>query len=248
MEIKSPYIVELADTLDHHWYHVWRKKGDAKGKYLGVFASATTILNAYPQSAQLTKWIAEQGFSEAQEIKSEKGRQGTKIHDSIEALFKGAELTRASGYKIEEWYKIDAFARWYSEYKPKVLALELPVFSKALKVPGRLDLLAEIDGKHYIIDYKSSASLHKHFPLQFSVYADAVEEFCGFKIDATAALHLGARNKDKYTFKEWANWREDHLPVFKSVYTTWVYDNKKQNDKTVEAPVLVLPERIKLEL
>lgn len=240
--------MELADTLNHHWYHVWDYEPTLqgrKGKYLGVFPSATTVLNAYPQSPQLTQWIAETGWNESQAVKSKAGKDGTTIHDSIEALLKGAELHRTL-YKIETWYKIDAFARWHKIYKPKVKALELQVFSKKCKVPGRLDLLAEIDGKNYIIDYKSSASLHKHFPLQFSVYADAVEEFCGFKIDATAALHLGAKNKDKYTFKEFPNWRREHLPVFRSVYKTWVYDNKKQGAKTVEAPILDLPASIKL--
>ena len=161
-------------------------------------------------------------------------------------MLQGTKVRR-QGFKTVEWYKIDSFARWQEKYKPKILSLELPVFSKKLRVAGRLDCICEINNEIYIVDYKTSASIHKHFPLQFSSYAQAVEE-TGLTIDNTAVLHLGANNKDHYRFGIYPEWKEEHLKVFKSVHETWNYDNKKKGAKKVEAPVLDLPDEIQLTI
>src|SRR3990167_3261965 len=95
MKILKSFIVELAPTLQSHWYNVWKTKPDgSKGRFVGCFPSSTTILNAYPQSAYLTQWIATQGWSEAQRIKSEAGERGTRIHAASDALEDGVEILK----------------------------------------------------------------------------------------------------------------------------------------------------------
>src|SRR3990167_4164006 len=159
--LKQPYVVELAETLSGHWYKVWKRKeskpveGDIlfdgsndrfKGRYLGVFPSSTTILNAYPQSPQLTQWIAEQGWHESQRIKSEAGERGTRIHTATELLENGTELSEKD-YSLEEWWKISTFVDWHKEYKPETIAVEFPVFSRKGKYAGTLDRIYKIAGE-----------------------------------------------------------------------------------------------------
>lgn len=247
MKINSPYIITLAPTLKGHWYHVWRKdSNNEKGEFLGTFPSSTTILNAYPQSPHLIKWIAEQGWHESQQIKTRAGEAGTRIHDAIELLLKKQELLRGI-YSLEEWWKINAFKAWHSLYKPEVIGLEVPVFSEKYKIAGQLDLVAMISGSLDVIDYKSSAGIYKHFPLQFSSYAKALEEMTGLVVENTGALQVGAKNKLGFRFELYPEWRE-HFEVFRHVHGTWIYDNKKKGEKEVEAPVLDLPDSIKLDL
>ena len=168
MKFLKIYRIELADTLQSHWYHAWekRKKGE---KYLGVFPSSTTILNAYPQSIQLMKWLADNGWNQSQLIKSEKGESGTRIHSACDALEKGGTLRKAD-FGLEEWLKIKSFVDWYQTYKPKVIASELAVFSKKGKYAGRLDRLYEIEGVITVLDFKSGG-VYEHFPLQYASYA-----------------------------------------------------------------------------
>jgi hypothetical protein len=245
MNLESPYIVELADTLKHHWYAVWRKnKKGEKGKFLGFFPSVSTILNAYPQSEQLTYWIAEQGWNESQAIKSEAGEQGTKVHAGIELLLGGGELDRRS-YKLKEWLKLSTFKTWHEKFNPEIIALELPVFSPKHGYTGRLDCLAKIAGEIYLIDWKTSSSLHNHFQLQFSAYAQAMEEVYKIKIDTTAVLQMGASNKDGYRFVAYPDWKE-HFEVFKNVKATWQYDNFDSKNSPKGPPVLILPDTLKL--
>lgn len=239
MQIKKHYKIELAKTLNQHWYSVW--DGD---KFLGHFPSSTTILNAYPQSVQLTKWIADNGWSESQRIKSEAGERGTRIHNACDYLEDGLELYE-NDYKIEEWVKIKSFVEWHKKYSPELIAKEFPIFSKKGKYAGRLDRIYKIDDEIVIVDFKSSSSLHEHFPLQFASYANAIEEMTDLKVDKTAGLLLGASNKDGYRFVEYPEWK-DHYKVFQNVYKTWQYENFGSKVRPKDAPILELPDSLKL--
>jgi hypothetical protein len=246
MKILKPYIVELAPTLTGHWYNVWKVKSDgSKGRFLGTFPSSTTILNAYPQSEFLTKWIADNGWQESQRIKSEAGERGTKIHTACDLLEEGIVLNKGD-YSLEEWWKISTFVRWYDLYNPETIVREFPVFSAKGKYAGRLDRIYLIQGENIILDFKSSSNIHEHFPLQFSSYAKAVEETTDLKISATAALQLGAKNKDGYRYILYPEWK-DHYKVFESVRKVWQYEyfDSKKNPKS--APVLELPDTLQLE-
>ena len=245
MKVLKPYIVELAKTLSQHWYHVWKAKenGD-KGRYLGAFPSSTTILNAYPQSVQLTKWIAEQGWHESQRIKSEAGERGTRIHHACELLEADTVLHEAD-YSLEEWFKIASFVDWHRTVMPVLIATEFPVFCQRGKYAGRLDRIYLIDGKVVLLDIKSGSGIHDHFPLQFASYAKAVEEMTDLKVELTAALQLGASNKNGYRYVEYPKWRE-HYEVFKNVMNVWQYDQFGARKNPKEPPVLELPPTLKL--
>jgi len=243
---KKQYIVELADTLSGHYYGVWNKKpGGHKGRFIGYFPSATTILNAYPTSEHLVKWIADNGFHESRAMRDEAGKRGTRIHSAIEALLEGGELTR-SEFTTEEWHKLNTFVKWHADYHPEIIALEVPVFSKKGKFAGRLDCIAKVAGQVFILDWKSSANLHKFFPLQFSAYATAIEELTDIKIEAIAALQLGAQNKNGYRFVVYEDWKGLYYPVFQHVHAIWMYDNYESLKNPKDFPILTLPETLKL--
>lgn len=242
---KKQYRIELAPTIEKHWYFVWETiKG--KEKYLGCFPSSTTVLNAYPFSEQLVKWIAEKGYNESREYRDEAGRQGTKVHLAIESLLGGGELVKEQ-YMLVEWNKINSFANWHLKYKPEIIKLEMPVFSKKLGVAGRTDCICKIGEEIYIVDWKSSKSIHASYYLQIASYANALEEFTDLKVDNTAVLQMGASNKDGYRFVIEPDWREN-VKVFKSIQRTWEYDNKREGAGKVVAPILTLPDRIKLTI
>ena len=270
MNITKPYIVELAKTLSGHWYKVWRQlpnevvggtgekkycnDSPIKGEYLGVFPSSTTILNAYPQSEHLTRWIAEQGWQESQAIKSAAGLRGTLIHQGIEDLIDGAELYEGGfvnginrPISLEEYWKLSTFVNWYNEYQPEIIAKEMRVFSEEGGYAGTFDAIIRVGGEITLIDWKSSSSIHDHFPLQFASYAKAVEETTDLEIVQTACLQLGASNKNGYRFVIYPDWRE-HYKVFENVRAVWQYEyfDSKKNPK--EAPVLELPPKLKLEV
>jgi hypothetical protein len=239
INFKINYRVELAPTLTGHWYFVYEED-----KFLGTFPSSTTILNAYPQSQYLTKWIAEKGYNEATQIRDEKGVSGTKIHKACDLLESKVTLNKTD-YSLEEWWKISTFVAWYKETLPELIATEIPIYSKKGKYAGRLDRIYKLPIGNIILDFKSSSALHPHFPLQFASYAQAIEENTDIKITETAALLLGANNKKGYRFEEYPDWKE-HYKVFKHVKATWQYDYFDSKKNLKEPPVLLLPDELKL--
>jgi hypothetical protein len=239
MELKHNYKIELAKTLSQHYYSVHEGK-----KFLGYFPSATTILLAFPTSPQLTAWIAQHGMEEATNIRDEAGISGTKIHSACDMLEEGQTLFEAN-YTIKEWVKIKSFVDWYHEYKPTMVAGEIPVFSKKGKYAGRVDRIYKINGDTIVLDFKSSSALHPQFPLQFSAYANAIEENSDEIIDMTAVLLLGASNKNGYRYETYPEWKE-HYKVFKNVRETWQYNTYGSKKTKKEPPVLILPESLKL--
>lgn len=243
INFKKQYKISLAPTLDKHWYYVDEIKIN-KTKRLGCFPSITTVLNSYPFSEQLVKWIAEKGYNESRELRDQAGVSGTKIHSSIEELLSGNELQR-DFFKLEEWNKVISFVNWYHEHQPEIIKIELPVFSKKLGIAGRVDCIAKIKDEICVIDWKSSRSIHNSYYLQLAAYSMAIEEMTDLKIVNTAILQLGASNKNGYRFAVEPNWR-DNVEVFKGVYKTWTYDNRKEGKSKVEPPVLDLPDKIKL--
>lgn len=253
--LKKEHKIELADTLGGHWYRVIcvDHKCKANGKF---YPSSTTILNAYPQSEHLTRWIAEQGWNESQRIKIAAGERGTMVHTAINALLAGVTLNRkeyippvdgASGSfrapTTEEWWKISTYVAWHKEFKPELIVSEFPVLSVKHGYTGTLDRIYRIGGKIIVTDDKTSGSIHAHFALQVASYACAVEEMSTLKVDETAILQLGAKNKNGYRWVLYPDWRK-HIDVFLSVKNTWMFDNDV--DKDFAPPVLKLPEKLTL--
>jgi len=245
LEFKTKYKVELAPTLSGHWYKVWKISPKGKEKFIGYYPSSTTILLAYPQSQYLTEWIGKVGWHESQRIKSEAGEKGTRVHAAIDRLEEGYTLF-ATEYSWEEFHKIHSFVKWYNDYKPELIAKEIPVFSRKGRYAGRLDRIYIIDGQYTLLDFKTSSGIHEHFPLQFASYANAVEENTDIKIVQTAALQLGAKNKNGYRYIVYPDWKE-HYKIFKHVKKVWEYEYFDSKINPKKPPVLDLPDKLKLE-
>lgn len=251
MIFKKHYRVELAKTLANHWYNVWETK-KAKDKFLGCFPSATTILQAYPVAAGLARYREGVGTEEANRKMAMGAERGTLVHKGIELLISGIKLGESEvfpGYNryptLDEWWRLTTFVKWFKDTKPEIISVEIPIFSKEGGYAGTLDCIAKIDGKYGIPDWKTSSSLSKSFPLQYSAYAKAVEENTDIKIEWTASLKLGASNKDGYQFKVHENWKE-HYPVFQSVNKTWHYDYFDSVEKEKGAPIIIVPSTLSL--
>ena len=45
------------------------------------------------------------------------------------------------------------FVEWWEEYKPTLLETEVHLFSDELKVAGTCDLVCEIDGELWVVDF-----------------------------------------------------------------------------------------------
>jgi len=171
----------------------------------GVFApSVTGILDAtMPVPFGLKMFWQTNTKQEADQIFEDAGLLGTKMHDAFEKLLHGLQLNVLKDYPTEREKKIlMAFEDWFKAYTPSNFQPEQIVASKKFKYAGTLDFVGKIDGKVWLIDFKTSSGVRLSHKLQVLAYKQAYEESYGIKIDKVAILRLGTLHKGNGKAKE----------------------------------------------
>lgn len=162
--------------------------------------SMTYVLSCVYPAHELAEWRGDVGNKRADEIMNEAGEDGNFVHAAIERILKGEEVTTI---EIEKQFSsrrslkvkrcLKAFMDWHAEFKPKTIGLEYAVWGDGYA--GTVDLKCEIEGEIYIVDFKTSKSIHNSHKVQIAGYGMADS-----KVDKIALLHLGNTTKKKYSF------------------------------------------------
>ena len=139
--------------------------------------SVTTIMK--PLSNAEYNGISESTLRKAAE-------KGTAVHSAAEiwAKFKIED--------IEPEYRgyFDAFLEWWNINDPKVVGSEVRLYHKIMRYAGTADLIAWIDGKLTLIDYKTTSKLiEMNCGVQLEAYAKALASH-GINIQQKMILHL----------------------------------------------------------
>lgn len=108
------------------------------------------------------------------------------------------------------------FLEWVSEHDVKFLSSERMVYSKKHKYIGTLDIEAMVDGKHCIIDLKTSNNIYNTVRLQLAAYLKADEEERGIKYDGRWVIRMAKESEEEYyaRMKKKKRWG---YPSYKSV-------------------------------
>lgn len=121
--------------------------------------------------------------------------RGTRCHELFEEYLLMGELDIDT---IETDYipYVQQFILWARTYRPKVVFTEKKMFS--YEFCGTADLIAKIDGKVVLVDYKCTSAVDKK---SLSVQLEGYYRLCnlyGIEIDDCYVLHV---KKDGYVFK-----------------------------------------------
>jgi hypothetical protein len=243
---KEKGIVQVT-TVDERWYI--KPDNDQKtGLPTYQFVpSVTWIAEHYPKGIGYYKWLANKGWDEAEAIKEAAGDKGSKVHYAVADLINGKVVKIDSKYMnpkteqeeeltLEEYDCIVSFTDWVKEAKPKFLQSEFVVWGEGYA--GTVDLLCEIAGKIYIVDFKTSQYIWPSHELQLSAYLHALPP----ELDKNesfpphlAILQLGYRlNKKKYKLTEIS----DKYREFEAARVIWANETEgvmpKQKDYPLE--------------
>ena len=174
------------NTLENHFSNLAFDEKSHTYKLNGV---------ALPSVTTIMKPLSDDKYSTVRaDVLDNAANKGSIVHNAIENYLKfGIE-------DISEEYKpyFLAFLRFLSDKQPNILATEKKVYHKFLRYAGTVDFICEIDGKVYLIDFKTTAVLMKMLTeVQLEAYKKALESH-GIKIDAKAVLHL--RKDGTYRF------------------------------------------------
>ena len=148
-----------------------------------IYPSITRVL-AHKEKPFLKAWMEKVGPEEAEHRRNKAGVRGTTIHAISEDYLNNRPVTKPWPHIQEMWIRMRT---WIDAHVTKVYAQERDTYSGILRVAGRMDLLAEIDGTIAVGDFKNALRpkklewVHDYF-LQGTFYAICVQELTGRKV------------------------------------------------------------------
>ena len=161
----------------------------------------------------------------------------------IEDYLNGKELNFLSQsgnpmYDPTVWQGFLRFVDWWEKHNPTLLETEVHLFSDKLKVAGTCDLVCEIDGEVWIIDFKFSNHIQTTYELQTAVYTECYKECFGKMADRQGILWLKSSKRGpkegKMQGKGWEvvepkRTQEENIDIFKTVKKLFDLENPRHS-------------------
>jgi|SRR6056300_112529 hypothetical protein len=157
----------------------------------GHYPSITTVLSILSEDG-IAAWRKRVGNEEADKISYRASQRGTAVHEIIEKYIDNKE-DYYDGYMPNVISDFQSIKPILDKRIGKVYAQEVPLYSDYLGVAGRVDCIAEFDGKLSVIDFKTSrrfksADKINNYFQQEAFYAIAWEERTGIPITQLVTL------------------------------------------------------------
>ena len=188
-----------------------------------AYPSVTTVLGVLSRDS-IKAWRKRVGNEEANKISGQAATRGTKIHLLCEKVLDNEEIdtSKLSLLDLEIW----------NEFKPllnridNIHAQEIALYSDHLRLAGRVDCIAEFDGKLSIIDFKTSKKPKKkewieNYFAQAAAYAIMYEERTGIPINRSVIM-IAVEGDDPQIFIEK---RDNFVPLLLKARDIWESEN-----------------------
>ena len=119
-----------------------------------------------------------------------------------------------------------------------IYAQECGLYSDKYKVAGRVDCIAEYEGKLSIIDFKTSSKersddWNESYYIQASAYAEMFEERTGITIDQVVILVV----TEDGVVQEFVKNKTEYLPLLSDVIKEWKVKNEMVSSTNINATV-----------
>jgi hypothetical protein len=216
------------------------------------YPSVSSILNYFPKNQFFHSWLKDVGHN-SDIIASRAAADGTQVHNAVEAFLNGNEIKWIDEYgnaiySLDVWKMILKFAEFWNTHKPKLIATEYHLFSDNHKYAGTADLVIELKGKIWLLDVKTSNSLHTSYDLQLASYAKAWNETHDTPIQETGILWLKAatRGEGKGDAIQGKGWQlksisdiDRNFEMFLKIYDIYKLENPDAKPVTELLPISI---------
>lgn len=177
------------------------------------YPSVTTVVSIINEQA-IKDWRKRVGEEEANRISHHASQRGTKVHDVIERYLKNEkeELYLAGCNPIVR-ANFNSVLPVLNERLGKIYAQEVALYSDHLGLAGRVDCIAEWDGRLSIVDWKTAAKPKKSqwiqsYYMQEAAYAIMWEERTGMPITQLVTVVAVDNHEPQVFIEHRDNWTE----------------------------------------
>lgn len=168
---------------------------DSSYEYNGIKVPRVThILSKCIHSDSLMYWANSLGFKRMSYRRTinNAANIGSICHNAIDFFLENNNEPEIDNIPMESWYAYESFCKWYkyliSQNDVKVIFHEKTLVCKYFG--GTLDGLYEINGKTYLVDYKTSNHVTYKYFLQLAAYRYMLRNVLGIEIDGCIVLQL----------------------------------------------------------
>lgn len=213
---------ELIDHLD-----LTTVEADGKRFYQTTsgerFPSVTTMLSATVDKSGLNEWRDRVGEEEALHVMRRSGTRGTAMHNMCEKYLLN-DPTYNRGVMPSVQVLFNQVRPVLDARVDLVMATEIPMFSRHLRLAGRCDVVGRFDGKRSIIDYKTTnwakdMDMLESYFIQEACYAIMFEECYGIPITQLVTISAGESEPEAQVIIEHRdNWAPKALELISKFY------------------------------
>lgn len=150
-----------------------------------LYPSVTTITSQHGKD-KILEWRKRVGEAEANKVSAKASGRGTRVHKLCENYLNN-DMEYSKDTMPDALVMFKSIQPLIDNYIDNIHALEVPLYSNHLKVAGRVDCIAEFDGKLSVIDFKTASKPKEekwilNYFMQCSAYAVMYEERTGISV------------------------------------------------------------------
>ena len=201
------------------------------------YPSITTILSVRNKKG-LMEWRKKVGNDVANYVARTAANRGTKVHHMCEDYLNNDFDEEKHKKKFLPYVLFNQLRESVLRKVNDIYSQEAGLYSDKYKVAGRVDCIAEYDGKLSIIDFKTSSKersdeWNESYYIQASAYAEMFEERTGIAINQVVILVV----TEDGVVQEFVKNKKVYLPLLSDVIKEWKVKNEMVSSTNINATV-----------
>ena len=201
------------------------------------YPSITTVLSVRNKKG-LFEWRKRVGEDVANYVARKAANRGTSVHHMCEDYINNDFDEEKHKKKFLPYVLFNQLRESVLQKIDNIYAQECGLYSDKYKVAGRVDCIAEYDGKLSIIDFKTSSKersddWNESYYIQASAYAEMFEERTGIEINQVAILVV----TEDGVVQEFVKNKTEYLPMLTDTIKEWEEKNEMVFSTDINATV-----------
>ena len=158
------------------------------------YPSVTSILQYFPKGKFFETWLKDVGHN-SDIIAKKAADEGTQTHQLIEHYLTGEKINwlddRGNAIcSLPVWQMLLKFVEFWETEKLELIESEIHLFSDIYKIAGTCDLVVKMRDELWILDIKTSNSVHTSYDLQLAAYTTCWNETFEEKVTKNGIIWL----------------------------------------------------------
>ena len=201
------------------------------------YPSITTVLSVRNKKG-LHDWRKRVGDDVANYVARKAANRGTAVHHMCEDYLNNDFDEEKHKKKFLPYVLFNQLRESLLRKVNNIYSQEAGLYSDKYKVAGRVDCIAEYDGKLSIIDFKTSSKersdeWNESYYIQASAYAEMFEERTGIAINQVVILVV----TEDGVVQEFVKNKTEYLPLLSDAIEEWKVKNEMVSSTNINAAV-----------